>query len=92
MYRYERRESKLKKTLKTFLLIVGTSVISIFLHKMYLDINIKDNLENAESGATAIRLSSEEKAEEDISSKLENITKCVVGISKIKNNDDTILK
>jgi len=92
MYRYERRESKLKKTLKTFLLIVGTSVISIFLHKMYLDINIKDNLENAESGATAIHLSSEEKAEEDISSKLENITKCVVGISKIKNNDDTIFE
>lgn len=92
MYGYERRESKFKKILKTFLLIVVTSVISIFLYKMYLDINIKENLENAESGAIAVRLSSEEKVEEDISSKLENITKCVVGVSKIKNNDDTIFE
>lgn len=39
MYRYEKRESKLKKFFRIMLLIVVTSVSSIFLYKMYLNIN-----------------------------------------------------
>ena len=39
MYRYEKRESKLKKFFKIMLLIAVTSASSIFLYKMYLNIN-----------------------------------------------------
>ena len=40
MYRYEKKESKIKRFLETIMLIVVVSAISIFSYKMYLDINI----------------------------------------------------
>lgn len=92
MYRYERRESKTKKVLGTLLLIVTVSATSIFLYNMYLNINIKNSPKNTENTGTAIRLSTEQTVEPHISNTLENATKCVVGISKIKNKGDSIFE
>lgn len=91
MYRYEKRESKLKKFFRIMLLIVVTSVSSIFLYKMYLNINISETPRTDESTGTAIRLSAEKNEDTDISNILENTIACVVGISKIRNTGEGIL-
>lgn len=91
MYRYEKRESKFKKFLKTLLLIITVSATSIFLYNIYLDINVENLSYEMENPGTAIRLSNDVE-ETNISSTLEDTTKCVVGISKIKNNNDSIFE
>ena len=91
MYRYEKRESKLKKFFRIMLLIAVTSVSSIFLYKMYLNINISETPRTDESTGTAIRLSAEKNEDTDISNILENTIACVVGISKIRNTGEGIL-
>lgn len=91
MYRYEKRESKLKKFFRIMLLIAVTSASSIFLYKMYLNINISETSRTDESTGTAIRLSAEKNEDTDISNILENTIACVVGISKIRNTGEGIL-
>jgi len=90
MYGYGKRESKIKKFFTTFLLMIIVSVSSIYLYKMYNSININTKEEN-EKNNNAVRLSVE-KEEKHISTTLEDVAKCVVGISKIKSNGDSVLK
>lgn len=92
MYRYERRESKLKKFLGNVFLMIIVSVTTIFLYNMYLNINIKKDVENIDGAGTAVRLSIENEEKTDISNTLEDTTKCVVGISKLKNKGDSIFE
>ena len=92
MYRYEKRESKLKKALGTMLLVVSVSAISIYLYNIYINISIKNEQKNSGDVGTAIRLSTETEKEVEISNTLEDVTKCIVGISKIKNNGDAIFE
>ena len=92
MYRYEKRESKLKKVLGTILLVVSVSAISIYLYNIYINISIKNEQKNSGDVGTAIRLSTETEKEVEISNTLEDVTKCIVGISKIKNNGDAIFE
>lgn len=92
MYRYERRESKLKKFLGTFFLMVIVSVTTIFLYNMYLKINTQENVKNIDGAGVAVRLSSEKEEKIDISNTLEDTAKCVVGISKLKNKGDSIFE
>lgn len=93
MYRYEKKESKFKYIMCTILLMIIASVSTLFLYKMYLNINVENDQTPNVSDNTAIRLAanSEEKTE-DITDTLEKVTKCVVGISKIKNKGDSILE
>lgn len=93
MYRYEKKESKFKYIMCTVLLMIIASVSTLFLYKMYLNINVENDQTPNASDNTAIRLAanSEEKTE-DITETLEKVTKCVVGISKIKNKGDSILE
>ena len=59
MYRYQKRESRVKNILLIMSLMIIASVVSIYLYKMYLNININNNpVSDIESG-TAIRLSAE---------------------------------
>ena len=90
MYRYEKRESKLKKILGTFLLIIVVSATSIFLYNMYLNINVKETVDGTKTEGSATRLSVEQVDNKDIANTLEDKSKCVVGISKIKNKGDSI--
>lgn len=90
MYRYEKRESKFKKILGTILLIIVVSATSIFLYDMYQKITVESDVKNIEGEGTAVRLSVQNEEEIDISNTLEDTTKCVVGISKLKNNGDSI--
>ena len=91
MYRYEKRKSKAKSVIGIILLIIAVSAISIYLYDMYININIKnESINNADAGG-AVRLSAEDNKPSEISNTLEDTTKCVVGISKIKNKGDSIL-
>lgn len=91
MYRYEKRESKVKRFFGILLIIAISSASSIFLYKMYLNINVYETPKNIENTGTVMRLSAETE-ETSIYDTLENITKSVVGISKIKNKGDSILE
>ena len=91
MYRYEKRKSKAKSVIGIILLMIAVSAISIYLYDMYININIKnESINNVDAGG-AVRLSAEDNKSSEISNTLEDTTKCVVGISKIKNKGDSIL-
>lgn len=92
MYEYSKRPSKFKNFILIFLLMVVVSAASIFIYSMYTKIDIEDYTSTSE--ATATRLYSDAdsaKEQEDFSNVLEDVTKGVVGISKIKNKGTAIL-
>lgn len=92
MYRYEKKESKTKRVVITILLMIITSIVSIYVYKMYSNINIKTPQGDNGKVGDIVRLSAEKNENPDISSTLEDVTKCVVGISKIKNKGDSIFE
>ncbi len=90
MYEYSRRPSKVKYFFITFFLMVLVSVISIYAYSFYMKIDVKDYSQEASSSAT--RLYAEGNTEEqETSNMLEDVTKGVVGISKLKNTGEAIL-
>lgn len=89
MYRYERKENKIKKF---FLMLLYTAVIvaiTIYSYDFYLKINIETKGNNDNLGA--VRLSAEQKKETDTNISIKEVTKGVVGISKIKDVGDSAL-
>lgn len=90
MYEYSRRPNKLKRFFLMFFSLVLVSVGSILLYSVYLKIEVKEYTPIANT--TATRLYNDAVVEnEDIESSLEDITRSIVGISKIKNNGETLL-
>lgn len=90
MYEYAKRPSKFKKFTLTFLSLVAVSAGSIFIYSMYLKIEVKNY--TPISNTTATRLYNDAVVEEDdINNSLEEITRSIVGISKIKNKGTTVL-
>ena len=87
MYRYEKRKSKIGSIFITIFFMAISSVLSIYIYKMYNNIEI--NYSNKTEGE-AIRLQVLEETEKDVSNTIEDVSKCVVGISKIKNSSDSI--
>ncbi len=91
MYSYEKRKVSKKNVFLIILLMIVTAVTSIYLYKMYEGIKI-DDLSNGNYGEKAIRLGVDSTEEAEIKTNiLEETTKCVVGISKIKSTGDSIL-
>ena len=84
--------SKLKNIFIIFTIIILTSVLAIVLYKMYEQINVYDYEENLSSTATRTVQTIEEVKNQSnqIADMVENVTSCVVGISKIKNAGNTI--
>lgn len=88
MARFRKTKVELKRFFQMFLIVVVSVVSSITLYDMYLKI---DTTQNTYSNIT--KTSSAGQADEvkfDIVNELENLTKCVVGISKIKNAGSSI--
>ena len=72
MYRYEKKESKFKYIMCTVLLMIITSVGTLFLYKMYLNINVESGQAPIASDNTAVRLAaSQEGKTEDITDTIE---------------------
>lgn len=95
MYEYKKRPSKTKKVFLIFILMAVVSILSIFIYNMYINIDVYSKGEN-EKSSSGIRLAQDIKEEEknnkenDITEILEKDIKSVVGISKIKNNGNSI--
>lgn len=92
MYGYSGKPSKFKKFMQIFLLMIIVSVGSIFVYSIYTKIDVKNY--NFNENTTATRLYNNEGMEEkqkDFTEILEETTKGVVGISKIKNTGTAIL-
>lgn len=93
MYRYKKsKNSKLKNIFIIFAIIILTAIFAIVLYKMYEQINVYDYEGNLSStGARTVQTVEEVKQEsKQIADIVENVTSCVVGISKIKNAGSTI--
>lgn len=94
MYEYSRRPSKFKNFIIIFSLMVIVSAVSIFAYSTYMKIDINKYENDSEASATRLynneEMDKEENENED-NSMLEDITKGVVGISKIKNTGLAIL-
>ena len=90
MYGYAKRPSRLKKFFIVFFSFIFVSVASIFIYSMFVKTDAKNY--NIEPSTSATRLYNDAAEEEnDISGTLEEVTKSVVGISKIKNKGTTAL-
>lgn len=86
-YRVEKK-SKWKKVLLFIVIMILVSFFSIKIYDIYLGIEVKSygTTENKENVAEEIK----DTSSADVSQVLENATKNVVGISKLKNNGNTI--
>ena len=87
MYRYKKAgKQKLKNAAYIFVIVVLTSIISIFGYKIYEGIQI--NTYETQAGEAEKTIKSVEQMKEQgkqIGDVIENLTSSVVGISKIKN-------
>jgi len=93
MYRYKKKSSgRLKRFFTLVLLMILVSVLSILLYRMYEGIDVYAG--EGESYKTQLmseqKVNLKEEIEPDITSKIENITSSIVGISKIKNMGTSI--
>ncbi len=95
MYRYKKTE---KRTLKGILTIIAimilTSILSISLYKIYEGIDINTYVDMQSSNVTAVRtiqtVDEVKEQSKQIADVVEDVTSCVVGISKIKDAGNTI--
>lgn len=94
MYRYKKAgniKQKLKNAMLIFIIMILTSIISIFCYKLYDNIQINTYETQAEEPKKTIKSVEEIKKEgKQVSDVIENVTSAVVGISKIKNTGNTI--
>ena len=96
MYRYKPKEvkhPKLKRFLTLCIIITCVVYMTILLHNMYLGIEISPIGAYAanETDFNLTRTLEESKAaSKDLADVIEEVSKCVVGISKIKNNGSSI--
>lgn len=92
MYRYKKAgKQKLKNACLIFVIIVLTAVSSIFFYKMYEGIQINTyQTQGVEAQKTAYTTEELKNQGKQIADIVEDVTSCVVGISKIKNAGSTI--
>lgn len=93
MYKYKKNgNSKLKNIIIIMTITILTSILTILLYRMYEGINI--NTYEPDSNGTAIRtiqtVQEVKEQSKQIADVVENVTQCVVGISKIKNAGTTV--
>ena len=92
MYSYEKKTSKLKYVLITITLMILSSAVSIYIYSIYSKIDINNQVTTPDSQSSAIRLSIQDNTNSNMTNTLEDVSKCVVGISKVKNKGDSIFE
>ena len=92
MYRYKKsKKGTLKSISMIFVIMVLTSIISILLYKIYEGIDINTyQTQGYEAERTLQTLESRKEESKQIADIVEEVSSCVVGISKIKNAGNTI--
>lgn len=90
-YKPNKFKIKLKEIIKKISVLAIVSILSIWIYKMYSDIEVKAN--DVENNIDVQKTSVVEKINEEdkeIESLIEEATKSIVGISRIKNNGSSI--
>lgn len=92
MYRYKKAgKQKLKNAGLIFVIMVLTAIASIFFYKMYEGIQINTyQTQGVEAEKTVQTIDQIKEQGKQIADVVEEVTSCVVGISKIKNTGNTI--
>lgn len=92
MYRYKKAgKQKLKNAALIFVIVVLTSIISIFCYKIYEGIQINTyETQGVEAEKTIKSVEQMKEQGTQIGDVIEEVTSSVVGISKIKNTGSTI--
>ena len=93
MYRYKKAKSgRLKNMAIIFGIMVLTSILTIFLYKMYEEINIYtyETDSNVSATKTAQTIEDVNEQSKQVADIVEDVTSSVVGISKIKDAGTTI--
>ena len=96
MYRYnEKKRDKIKNFFRGLLLVIITSFLSIYIYKIYEGIELKvygteNNYEVLKTTLMKEKNGDELTNKKNISEIIEDVSSCVVGISKIKNLGSTI--
>lgn len=92
MYRYRKSQNqKFKNTILILIIVILTSIVSIFCYKLYDKIQIDTYETQGTEAIKTIKSIEEVKTQgKQIADVIENVTSAVVGISKIKNKGDTI--
>lgn len=96
MYRYKKaNKQKLKNIMTILAIVILTSILSILLYKLYEGIDIRTyNQQTSQLNGQAIRttqtVENVKEQSKQIADVVEEVTSCVVGISKIKNAGNTI--
>lgn len=93
MYKYKKNaNNKLKNIIIIMTITILTSILTILLYRMYEKINIHTYEPN--TSGTAIRtiqtVDEVKQQSKQIADVVENVTSCVVGVSKIKNAGTTV--
>lgn len=84
-------KQKLKNLALIFVIMVLTSISSIFCYKIYEGIQINTyETQGTEATKTIKSVETMKEQGKEITEVIENVTSCVVGISKIKNTGSTI--
>lgn len=96
MYRYKKSEKiRLKRIMIIFAIMILTSILSISLYRIYegIEIDTYGAVKNADIQAIRTIQTVEEVKEKSkqIADIVEEVTSCVVGISKIKDAGNTVL-
>ncbi len=96
MYRYKKAsKQKLKNIMTILAIVVLTSILSILLYKLYEGIDVHTyNQQTSQLNSQAIKITQTvenvKEQSKQIADVVEEVTSCVVGISKIKNAGNTI--
>ena len=92
MYRYKKKTNqKFKNAILILIIMLLTSICSIYIYKIYEEIDINTYQTQAlESEKTVKNIEQRKEEGKQVSDIVEDITSCVVGISKIKNTGNTI--
>lgn len=83
----------LKKFVITFIILIILGLISYYIYNTYQNIDIKSSYEVQKTDYTTNSVQTVENIEknsENIADIIENVTDCIVGISKFKNNGNSI--
>lgn len=91
MYEYKKQKRKTKEYIKTIAIILLLGIVSLLLYNMYISIDVSDY---GNSGYTSTKVQQTSNAietnQKQITEVIEEVSECVVGISKLQDNGSSI--
>lgn len=91
MYEYKKQKGKTKEYIKTIAIIILLGIVALLLYNMYIDIDVSDYGNSGYTGTKVKQASNTiETNQKQITEVIEEVSECVVGISKLQDNGSSI--